>query len=73
MLSEPARHLERVLLELRLDSGLPVDLLDQPARDALPGLVERGLINPAALTAGAVALTISGRLLADGVARALIA
>ncbi len=73
LLSEPARHLERVMLELRLDSGLPVDLLDQPARDALPGLVERGLINPAALTAGAVALTISGRLLANGVARALIA
>jgi putative oxygen-independent coproporphyrinogen III oxidase len=72
LLSEPARRLERVMLELRLDSGLPVDLLDQPAREALPGLVERGLINPAALTAGAVTLTISGRLLADGVARALV-
>ena len=60
------------MLELRLDSGLPVDLLDQVARDALPGLVERRLINPAALTAGVVALTISGRLLADGVARELI-
>jgi oxygen-independent coproporphyrinogen-3 oxidase len=61
------------MLELRLDSGLPVDLLDQAARDALPGLVERRLISPAALTAGVVALTISGRLLADGVARALVA
>ena len=72
LLGEPARRLERVMLELRLDSGLPVDLLDQVARDALPGLVERRLINPAALTAGVVALTISGRLLADGVARELI-
>jgi oxygen-independent coproporphyrinogen-3 oxidase len=73
LLGEPARRLERVMLELRLDSGLPVDLLDQAARDALPGLVERRLISPAALTAGVVALTISGRLLADGVARALVA
>jgi putative oxygen-independent coproporphyrinogen III oxidase len=72
LLSEPTRRLERVMLELRLDSGLPVDVLDSRGRAALEELVQRRLVEPAALAAGAVVLTVNGRLLADGVARALI-
>ncbi len=73
LLSQPTRRLERVMLELRLDSGLPVDVLDSSGLAALDGLVQRGLVEPAPLAAGAVVLTVNGRLLVDGVVRALIA
>jgi putative oxygen-independent coproporphyrinogen III oxidase len=72
VLDEETRRVERVLLETRLRAGLPVDVLDAGGRAALPLQVERGLVEPAALDAGRVVLTLRGRLLADAVVRDLL-
>ena len=67
-LSPEQRRVERVLLESRLASGLPVDVLTSSERERLPGLVGQGLVaagNP-------VVLTRRGRLLADAVVRDLL-
>jgi len=70
VLSEEDRHVERVLLELRLDTGLPLDALDDAGRAAIPDLVERDL---ATVQGDRLVLTQQGRLLADGVVRDLLA
>jgi putative oxygen-independent coproporphyrinogen III oxidase len=71
VLDDETRRLERVLLETRLRQGLPVEVLDDAGSQALPGLVERGLVDPGPLAAGRVVLTTTGRLLADAVVREL--
>lgn len=69
VLDEETRRVERVLLELRLRSGLPLDALDDDGRAAVPEQVERGLV----LVEGErLVLTDRGRLLADGVVRDLL-
>ncbi|WGY03913.1 radical SAM family heme chaperone HemW [Nocardioides sp. QY071] len=70
VLGAETRRVERVLLEVRLRSGLPVDVLDDDARAALPGLVADGLVED---RADRVVLTLRGRLLADGVVHRLLA
>jgi oxygen-independent coproporphyrinogen-3 oxidase len=72
LLDDETRRVERVLLELRLGTGLPVDLLDQTGRHALDAQVQRGLLDPAELEDGRAVLTLSGRLLADAVVRDLL-
>jgi oxygen-independent coproporphyrinogen-3 oxidase len=72
LLDDETRRVERVLLELRLATGLPIDLLDQIGRHALDAQVQRGLLDPAELEDGRVVLTLSGRLLADAVVRDLL-
>ncbi|MGN6576245.1 MAG: radical SAM family heme chaperone HemW [Nocardioides sp.] len=72
VLDDETRRVERVLLETRLRAGLPVEVLDAGGRAALPDQVERGLVEPAALEAGRVVLTLRGRLLADAVVRDLL-
>ena len=72
LLDEETRRVERVLLEIRLRTGLAVDVLDEAGREALPGQAERGLVDPTALAAGRVVLTRDGRLLADAVVRDLL-
>ncbi len=72
VLDDETRRVERVLLETRLRAGLPVDVVDEAGRRALPDLVERGLVEPDALTDGRVVLTLRGRLLADAVVRDLL-
>ncbi len=72
VLDEETRRVERVLLETRLRSGLPVDVLDAAGRAALPEQVARGLVGPAELATGRVVLTLRGRLLADAVVRDLL-
>jgi oxygen-independent coproporphyrinogen-3 oxidase len=62
------RKVERVLLEIRLREGLPLDLVDQDAARAQRDL---GLLDDDALAAGRAVLTLKGRLLADAVVRAL--
>ena len=69
VLSAEDRRVERVLLELRLRSGLPTDVLDDAGRAAVPGLVEAGLLVEAA---DRLVLTDRGRLLADAVVRDLL-
>jgi oxygen-independent coproporphyrinogen-3 oxidase len=70
LLDAETRRVERVLLELRLYDGLPVDVLEPAGRGRLPGLEERGLV--AAPADHRVVLTQEGRLLADAVVRDLL-
>ncbi len=62
------RRFERIMLELRLADGCPLDLLDDgPVRRAIGD----GLLDPEAYEAGRAVLTLRGRLLADAVVRDL--
>ena len=70
VLSAEDRRVERVLLELRLREGLPVDVLDADGLSALPGLVERGMLRQ---VGERLVLTDAARLLADAVVRELLA
>ncbi len=67
LLDAGTRQVERVLLEVRLRSGLDVAVLDDAS--ALPGLAADGLVED---RADRVVLTPRGRLLADGVVRTLL-
>ena len=62
------RAFERVMLELRLCDGCPIDLLDD-AR--VRRAIGDGLLEPEAHAAGRAVLTLRGRLLADAVVRDL--
>jgi putative oxygen-independent coproporphyrinogen III oxidase len=66
LLDEETRLVERVLLEVRLRDGLPLDLVDRNRADAV---VADGL---AVLTGERLVLTLQGRLLADAVVRRLL-
>lgn len=70
LLDAETRRVERVLLELRLADGLPVDVLDDAGQAAVPGIVADGLLVD---RGERVVLTDRGRLLADGVVRDLLA
>jgi oxygen-independent coproporphyrinogen-3 oxidase len=69
VLSAEDRRVERVLLELRLRDGLPVDVLGADGLAALPGLVDRGLLQQ---VGERLVLTDAARLLADAVVRELL-
>lgn len=69
VLDEESRRVERVLLELRLSEGLPVDVLDTTGRSAVPGLVAQGLVDQ---VGERLVPTRRGRLLADAVVRDLL-
>ncbi len=73
VLDAESRRVERVLLELRLREGLPLDVLDRAGRAAVPDLVARDLVTE--LTTGEgprLVPTRRGRLLADAVVRDLL-
>ncbi len=70
------RHLERVMLELRLVDGLPVDVLPEAAQKEARQAAEEGLLDKDAMAGvngrfGRCILTFKGRLLADAVVRRL--
>jgi putative oxygen-independent coproporphyrinogen III oxidase len=67
-LDAAARHLERILLEIRLAGGLPLDALTASEATRVPALVTDGL---ATLAGARVILTPRGRLLADAIVRDL--
>ncbi len=69
VLDAETRRVERVLLEIRLSDGLPRGVLDEAGNAAVPGLVDRGLLD---VVAGRLVLTGAGRLLADAVVRDLL-
>lgn len=69
VLSPEDRRVERVLLELRLREGLPLDVLDDAGAAAVPGLRSRGLVR---LEGDRVVLEDAARLVADGVVRDLL-
>jgi oxygen-independent coproporphyrinogen-3 oxidase len=66
VLDEQTRRTERVMLELRLREGLPLDLVDRARVEAV---VDRGLAVP---DRDRLVLTRDGRLLADAVVRELL-
>jgi len=87
VLDDETRRVERVMLETRLVTGLPLDVLDDAGRAAVDDLVRDGLAELSAVeVAGAASrvsvdgrardrrlvLTRRGRLLADAVVRALL-
>jgi oxygen-independent coproporphyrinogen-3 oxidase len=69
LLDDETRRVERVLLESRLRSGLPLEVLDPAAEAPLAEVVERGR---AVVEDGRLVLTRQGRLLADAVVRDLL-
>jgi len=71
VLTAAERRTERIMLETRLSSGCPVIELGPAGQRAAMAAVADGLADPAALAAGRVILTTSGRLLADAVIRGL--
>ncbi len=66
------RHLERVMLALRLAEGLDVGDLDDSGMKAATAEAKFGLLDTGRLGEGRAVLTRTGRLLADGVARRLL-
>ena len=75
-LTQEDRHLERVMLQLRLVDGLPVDILTPEAQKEAHQAAAEGLLDEAALAGvngrfGRCILTLNGRLLADAVVRRL--
>ena len=69
VLTEEDRRVERILLELRLREGLPLELLRPAGRAA----VERHVVDGSLVVEGDRAvLTLRGRLLADAVVRDLV-
>ncbi|GAA2085389.1 radical SAM family heme chaperone HemW [Kitasatospora saccharophila] len=72
VLADEDRRVERILLELRLAGGCPLDLLTADGRAAADRALADGLLEPAPYAAGRAALTLRGRLLADGVVRDLV-
>jgi putative oxygen-independent coproporphyrinogen III oxidase len=73
VLSPDDRHVEDVMLRLRLRGGLPLAGLDASAAAAARRARDDGLLDTAAFHDGRAVLTLRGRLLADGVVRALVA
>jgi oxygen-independent coproporphyrinogen-3 oxidase len=63
------RRVERVMLELRLDTGLPLEVLTDSEQRRVPALVASGL---AVENSGRLRVTLRGRLLADAVIRDLL-
>ncbi|KID29710.1 putative oxygen-independent coproporphyrinogen III oxidase [Prauserella sp. Am3] len=72
LLTPEDRHLERVMLELRLAEGLPVEALDADGAGEARRAAEDGLLSASDLAAGRAVLTDRGRLLADAVVRRLV-
>ncbi|WP_173070255.1 radical SAM family heme chaperone HemW [Phytohabitans houttuyneae] len=69
VLSPADRHVEDVMLRLRLASGLPLSALGAAGREAAARAAASGLLET---RAGRAVLTLRGRLLADAVVRDLL-
>ena len=69
VLGQEDRRVERILLELRLRDGLPLDLLRPDGLAAAHRHAAGGLLS---LEGGRAVLTLNGRLLADAVVRDLV-
>lgn len=72
LLAAEDRRVERILLELRLVDGCPLDLLTATGLKAAEQALADGLLDPGPFAAGRAALTLRGRLLADAVVRDLV-
>jgi putative oxygen-independent coproporphyrinogen III oxidase len=72
LLDDEAKRIEKVMLQLRLRDGLPLDVLDATGRRAAERARDEGLLAPTSYDEGVAVLTLSGRLLADAVIRDLL-
>ena len=70
--AEHDRHVELVMLGLRVAEGLPLAALSEVEQQRVPGLVAEELLDEDALADRRLVLTRRGRLLADGVIRRLL-
>ncbi|WP_334171826.1 radical SAM family heme chaperone HemW [Sinomonas sp.] len=71
-LDDAIRLEERIILELRLAAGLPVEVLPASSRREVAGLIADGLVDGPSAFHGRLVLTLAGRLLADAVVRRLM-
>jgi len=72
LLSAADRHLEDVMLRVRLADGMPLAALDDAGADGARRALSDGLLSADAYEKGLVVLTLRGRLLADAVVRDLL-
>ena len=72
VLTAEQRHVEDVMLRVRLAEGLALRHLTERGQAAAVRSVDQGLLDPAAHAAGRAVLTLRGRLLADAVVRDLV-
>jgi oxygen-independent coproporphyrinogen-3 oxidase len=75
VLSDGTRLTERILLEIRIADGLPIEvakMLNPEAAKSISGFIADGLIDPKSALSGTILLTLKGRLLADSLVRDLI-
>ncbi len=72
LLTAEDRRVERILLELRLRTGLPLEVLRARGAEAAARHRDEGLLEPTAFRTGRAVLTLRGRLLADGLVRDLV-
>jgi oxygen-independent coproporphyrinogen-3 oxidase len=75
-LGERTRLEERVLLEIRVRSGLAIELAKTANPDAaklVAGFIADGLVDAREAIRGVLVLTLKGRLLADSLVRSLLA
>lgn len=72
LLADEDRRVERILLELRLSDGCPLEILAPVGAKAAARALAEGLLEAAPYEAGRAVLTLRGRLLADAVVRDLV-
>jgi len=72
LLTAEDRRVERILLELRLSDGCPLELLRPEGAQAAERALGDGLLEAAPYAEGRAVLTLRGRLLADAVVRDLV-
>ena len=70
-LSPEDQEFERVLLQIRVRTGVAIDSLRNLRNGVVAGLIARELVDAHAALKGTLVLTRNGRLLADAVAREL--
>jgi putative oxygen-independent coproporphyrinogen III oxidase len=73
VLTDADRRVERLMLELRLDTGFPLADVEPQARPVVARALGDGLLETEAFKAGRMVLTLRGRLLADALVRDLTA
>ncbi|MEC4014800.1 radical SAM family heme chaperone HemW [Streptomyces sp. H27-D2] len=72
VLADEDRRVERILLELRLADGCPLELLAPAGAQHAARALADGLLQAEPYTRGRAVLTLRGRLLADAVVRDLV-
>ena len=72
VLSESEREVERVMLQIRMRSGIKRAAFTSAQQDRLEGFASRGLFLDGQWRNGRVVLSLEGRLLADQIVRELL-